>query len=231
MNKLDFLIGFMLLTLLALLLISPFYFYVLWVKRKSRFIKREELKNKTASKILDLNNYSLDELIELSSQLQSRLESSKIRFEESKIGGAFTLINRMSADTGAYIRYQRDLLTYADAYNEYMELHEYHIAVNRLIRAHQERWTKVESATTDNSPNEQLLVKSISQEKCRKACEKRKLQKYVTIPPHVKYEIAKEIGIDNVGSLEDFKSGQSAYQVVSKMMSVAGYSKKKEGIK
>ena len=83
-------------------------------------------------------------------------------------------------------------------------------------------FTKAEETLPD-----QNSAKNILTNECRLACERRRLPKNVTITPEVKYEIAKEIGIENVGELNDFKSGQSAYQLVSKMMAELKYRKKR----
>jgi hypothetical protein len=68
--------------------------------------------------------------------------------------------------------------------------------------------------------------KEVMTQKCLIACESRNLAKGVTITNEVKYEIAMEIGMKNVGEFAAFKHGQSAYHLVNKRMSEHGYSAK-----
>jgi hypothetical protein len=63
-------------------------------------------------------------------------------------------------------------------------------------------------------------------EKCKYECERRHLPKYQTVPPHIKFEIAKAIGMNPV-SLSEFKSGRSkVYHRISKMLSELHYHQK-----
>jgi hypothetical protein len=71
----------------------------------------------------------------------------------------------------------------------------------------------------------QTIKKNLAHE-CRRACERRNLEKGHTITNEIKYEIAKEIGLHDVGEFADFKHGQPAYHMVSKLMSINGYSSK-----
>jgi hypothetical protein len=71
-----------------------------------------------------------------------------------------------------------------------------------------------------NTAEKQYLIK-----KCREECKIRRLKKRVTVLREMKYSIAKAIGIKDVGTLDDFKAGQPAYQLVSKMLSELGYSR------
>jgi hypothetical protein len=69
-------------------------------------------------------------------------------------------------------------------------------------------------------------VKKVLLEECRKECQKRKLPKGQTIRREIKYQIAQAIGMDNLGTLETFKSRNSAYHLISKMLSELGYCRK-----
>lgn len=71
-----------------------------------------------------------------------------------------------------------------------------------------------------------VLVKKVLLEECRKECQNRKLPKGQTIRREIKYQIAQAIKIDNLGTLETFKSGNSAYHLISKMLSEHGYCRK-----
>jgi hypothetical protein len=67
--------------------------------------------------------------------------------------------------------------------------------------------------------------KNLSDE-CLRACQRRNLPQRVTIKNEVKYAIATEIGIQDLGEFADFKWGQDAYRMINKLMSEHGYSRK-----
>jgi len=69
-------------------------------------------------------------------------------------------------------------------------------------------------------------AKPILLEKVRGECEKRKLPRGVTIDPETKYAIASAAGIKPIPKRKDFKSGDPAYQQISKYMSELGYKRR-----
>ena len=70
-------------------------------------------------------------------------------------------------------------------------------------------------------------AKPILYKKCKRECESRGLPKGKTLRPEVKYEIAQAIGINDIGTLETFKSGQRAYQKISTILSNLGYKQRR----
>jgi hypothetical protein len=70
-------------------------------------------------------------------------------------------------------------------------------------------------------------VKKNPMDDCLRACQRRNLQKFTTIHNTIKYEIAKEIGMQDVGEFADFEHGQYAYQTINKLMADNGYCRKK----
>jgi hypothetical protein len=64
-------------------------------------------------------------------------------------------------------------------------------------------------------------------DKCRGECQRLKLPERQTVSREMKYKIAESIGLKNLGSFKNFKSGKSsAYRYISKLLSDLGYSKK-----
>ena len=69
-------------------------------------------------------------------------------------------------------------------------------------------------------------VKEVFLEKCKEECESRSLPKGKTISREQKFDIGKAIGLNGLGEFETFRSGNSAYHRISKMLSELGYSRK-----
>lgn len=70
-------------------------------------------------------------------------------------------------------------------------------------------------------------VKRILVKNCKEECVRRRLPQKKTLSRKIKFEIAKAIGMEDVGVFESFKSGNSAYHRISNMLSKLGYSEKK----
>jgi hypothetical protein len=62
--------------------------------------------------------------------------------------------------------------------------------------------------------------------RCRKICEEKKLKTHTTVSRDVKYEIAKELKVEDLSAYEEFQSGESSYQRISTLLSKLGYSDK-----
>jgi hypothetical protein len=104
-------------------------------------------------------------------------------------------------------------------YQEFLErkLKEYRIKQFRGMDLH---------ITPSEKPNPDATRK-YHIEKCKVECQRLKLPERQTVSREIKYKIAETIGIKNIGSFKNFKSGHSdAYQYISKMLSELGYSKK-----
>ncbi len=92
-----------------------------------------------------------------------------------------------------------------------------------------EGWTIVRSDDLkSNSAKKHSIagIRKILKDQCREECEKRKLPTGQTLSRELKYEIAQAIDIDDLGSLDTFKSGNPPYHFTSKMLSELGYCKK-----
>jgi len=72
----------------------------------------------------------------------------------------------------------------------------------------------------------QKSIKDTLIDKCEIECKSRKLPQRKTISREVKFDIANIIGMDGVGTFASFKSGNSAYHRISKILSSLGYSEK-----
>jgi hypothetical protein len=81
-----------------------------------------------------------------------------------------------------------------------------------------------------STPSEKLTTGTTRKyhiEKCKVECQRLTLTERQTVRREIKYKIAETIGMKNLGSFKNFKSGKSnAYQYISKILSELGYSKK-----
>jgi hypothetical protein len=104
-------------------------------------------------------------------------------------------------------------------YQEFLQrkLKEYRIKQFRGVDLH---------ITHSEKPNPDAIRK-YHLEKCKVECQRLKLPERRTVSREIKYKIAETMGIKNIGSFKNFKSGKNdAYQYISKMLSELGYSKK-----
>lgn len=110
------------------------------IRRESGFITKKELKTRTIEKIQQIGGYSQDELNRLVIELQPQLERAKDKYNRAKIAGISELAYRRFTDPDWRKTYKQDLLSHAESYNDYAQLHEFLISVNRLIREHPDRY-------------------------------------------------------------------------------------------
>jgi hypothetical protein len=80
-------------------------------------------------------------------------------------------------------------------------------------------------STPSERPNPNATRK-YKMEKCKEECQRLNLPKGQTVSREIKFIIAETIGMKNLGSFSNFKSGKSkAYQSISKLLSELRYSK------
>jgi hypothetical protein len=174
----------------------------------------------------------VNETVQRTAKIVSELDPTAYAMDRATIGASWG--QQLDENTG---KYQRLILMSKETLNGIergVQLsHKDRVKLQRRSVRIQLRMGEFEKWFTENhlpipaNAADESAVKARLLDQCRVECERRELPKGETINLETKYDIAESIGLDGLGSIETFKSGDPAYHRISKMLSELGYKRKR----